>query len=162
MARLRVLKDGSAAIEGVPTEFLDMLRAARSIAECGDPAVEARFFPSPSAEPDEQDLCDDWKSLVQPGLHEGFQASRDAMDADLRGAVDHGDGTHSVSIPAGHLDHWLGALNQARLALAELHDLTDADLGSEPREPRDARDEAVLLSGLYGMLQEWIVGIVDR
>jgi hypothetical protein len=162
MARLRVLADGSAAIEEVPGEFLDMLRSAKSIAECGDPGVEARFFPEPTSEPGEQGMRDDWKALVQPDLHEGFKAAREAMDADLRRAVDNGNGTHSIAIPARHLESWLGALNQARLALAEIHHLTDDDMRRQPQTPSDARDEAILLTGFYGMLQEWIVGILDR
>ena len=66
--------------------FYQILCTIREPVESGDPLVESRLFPQPSDDVDEVDLLDDWKSLVEPDLHDSFLAARESVAADLRGA----------------------------------------------------------------------------
>jgi hypothetical protein len=50
--------------------------------------------------------------------------------------------------------------NQARLALAEIHQFTDSDLSRAPHDLDDPRELALMRMGIYGSLQEWLVALV--
>jgi hypothetical protein len=65
-----------------------------------------------------------------------------------------------VVLGATLTDLWLSALNQARLALAEIHQFTDADLSHAPHDLDDPREFALMRMGIYGSLQEWLVAVV--
>jgi len=154
-------RDGGVLFEGVDPLFLRLLGEIRDAAELDDPRVEARFFQAPSVEADADELREDWKAYVQPELHNAFAASRDVVEADLRRARSDSPGARSLFIPRAHIDHWLGALNQARLALAEFHGFTDRDMSRPPRDPANPREHALLQINIYGILQEWLLSVLD-
>ena len=160
MAKISIGKNGALRFDGVAPQLYELLCGIRAAAETPDPRVEARFFPDPTGEEGEC-MAEDWKAFVQPDLHDGFQAARDTVAADLRGATQAKDGSFSFAIPRAHIDAWLGALNQARLALAEAHGLGEAEMSRGPGDLDDPREHALFRIGVYGMLQEWLVSVLD-
>lgn len=161
MVKVQILPNGSMLFEGVGDPLYRMLCGIREPSECGDPRVESRFFPVPTEEEDAEALCEDWKAFVQPDLHNDFQSAREAVSADLRRAGKNPDGSRSFHIPPAHIDHWLSALNQARLALAELHQFSERDMSRSPGDIDDPREYALMQMGIYGTMQEWLVGLLD-
>lgn len=158
--KIKLLSNGSIFFDEVGYPLFQILSSIREPVESGDPLVEARLFPHPSEDSGETELLDDWKSLIEPDLHDNFLAARESVAADLRGAVNNPDGTKQFTIPRSHIDFWLSALNQARLALAEIHQFTDADLSRPPFDLDDDREFALMRMGIYGSLQEWIVAVI--
>ena len=159
MIKIQILPNGSVFFDHVEDSFYQILCSIREPVESGDPLVESRLFPQPSEDADEENLLDDWKSLVEPDLHDSFLAARESVAADLRSAQRNSDGSLHFTIPRSHIDNWLSALNQSRLALAEIHQFTDAELGRAPGDLDDPRELALMRMGIYGSLQEWLVAI---
>lgn len=159
MIKIQILPNGSVFFDHVQESFYQMLCSVREPVESGDPLVESRLFPQPSEDADEENLLDDWKSLVEPDLHDSFLAARESVAADLRSAQKNHDGSIHFTIPRSHIDSWLSTLNQSRLALAEIHQFTDADLSRSPGDLDDPREFALMRMGIYGSLQEWLVSL---
>lgn len=137
----------------------DLLRAlpATTDPDSLSDAAEARLFPEPTNSESLQDLRDDWKAFVEPGLHELFRSASDIVSADLKGMEESGD-TFTLTIPMNHADAWLNLLNQARLVLA-------ADLGFNEKiltspEPPDLGTDvgmAVFRINLYAFMQQCLI-----
>ncbi len=159
--RFFATSDGRVGFQGVPAVFAELLRQIPLWGgDCGED-VEARFYPAPSRESGEESLCDDWKAHVEPELHELFQSSRQRVEADLRGLKEE-DGEFQLEFPVGHMDAWLSALNQARLALAERFRFGERELSaSGPKEIASERDLALLQIDFYGQVQGWLLEIED-
>lgn len=116
-----------------------------------------RLFPAPTEDPADEDIRQDWRDLVQPGLETLFQSSRDVVAADLA-AMQGNDGHLTLRLPAGHIDAWLNALNQARLILAEENAFTDEELSRpEPPDLETKRGLALFKIGFYAHLQEVLI-----
>ena len=158
---VRITKEGGVLFEGVDPLFLRFLGEIRATAELDDPRVESRFFQSPTDAPDADELREDWKAFVQPELHSAFAASRDVVEADLRRADKTTGPDRSLLIPRQHIDHWLSALNQARLALAEFHGFDENDMDHPQANPDTPRGHALLQMQIYGLLQEWLISVLD-
>ena len=158
---ISILEDGSILFEGIDPLLHQMLSEIRSAAELDDPRVEARFYQSPTTDPESEDLREDWKAFVQPDLHSAFASSREVVEADLRRSSSDKNGHRTLLIPRNHIDHWLGALNQARLALVEYHGFSEAEMGRQPENLESPRDYALLQLGIYGLIQEWLVSLLD-
>jgi hypothetical protein len=158
---VRITKEGGVLFEGVDPLFLRLLGEIRDAAELDDPRVESRIYQEPTDDPDAHELREDWKAFVQPELHSAFTASRDVVEADLRRAATSPGPSPSLLIPRPHIDHWLSALNQARLALSEFHDFDENDMDRPPADPDTPRSHALLQMHIYGLLQEWLVSVMD-
>ena len=153
---ITITKDGAAQFRQIPEFLFALLNGLVPAASVDDPRVEARLFPLPADE-DEESLCEDWSAFVHPDLHATFQAARDTVQADLRGAKACKRGW-AMLVPAGQVDAWLSVLTQARLALAELHALTEKELSEElPAVIENPRDHARIQMHFYGIVQEWFV-----
>jgi len=156
--KLQATGEGDLLIEEIPPFLLHLIREIPLRADSKNPRVEARFFPDPSSE---ETLVEDWKSLVQPGLLSLFQADRETVRADLRGVTEAG-GLFVLRISKGHADAWLGALNQARLSIAEEWEFGESDIAGEAApDPADPRAMALFQLGFYGFLQECLVRMQD-
>ena len=161
MVTVKILENGTVNFEGVGEGLFEMLNQIKGIPECGDPDVESRLYPDPSGRAEDEEMREDWKSLVQPELQSTFQSARDTVAADLRRATIHPDGSRSFGIPSKHIDQWLGALNQARLALCELHHFTEKEMNRKIENPEDDRDFALLQMNVYALIQEWLISLID-
>jgi hypothetical protein len=145
----------------VPPFLFDLLKEIGTAGASMDPRVEGRLYPSPVDRSDDAMIREDWNAFVQPDLQAGFQAARDTVQADLRGASNDA-GLWTLEIPANHIEAWLNALNQARLAISEENHFGENELAEElSLQPESSRDRALLQMHFYGMIQEWFVRILD-
>ncbi|MEI6493865.1 MAG: DUF2017 family protein [Verrucomicrobiota bacterium] len=152
--KLSATDEGSLDLEEIPPFLFDLLNAVPLRAASSDPRVESRFFPAPAKD---EVLAEDWKSLVQPELQAAFLSAREVVLADLSSALQI-EKEFSMKIPADHMDAWLSALNQARLAIAEENHFDEKDL-SEEITPDTANPRSISLFQIsfYGFLQECLV-----
>ncbi|MEI6279415.1 MAG: DUF2017 family protein [Verrucomicrobiae bacterium] len=156
--KLQAADDGAMLLEEIPPFLFRLLGEIPGRASSKHPRVEARFFPEPGSD---QELIEDWKTLVEPELHVLFQSARETVRADLRGASA-SKGGFSMRIPKPHGDAWLGALNQARLAIAEESGFDEKDMAAEVvPDPEDPRAMTLFQIGFYGFLQECLVRMQD-
>ena len=65
-------------------EFLKLLKEAITPLENPDQCVEDRLFPSPTHDPKEKELAEDWQGLVVPDLLEHFQRAQTIVKFDRR------------------------------------------------------------------------------
>jgi hypothetical protein len=161
MASVHILDDGSVSFEGIAPQLLHILGRMHEATESGSPDVEERLFPAPVHESTDDHIAEDWKAFVEPDLQAEFLSARAAVTADLRGAEKMADGNFIFRIPQKHLDLWLNALTQSRLALASLHHFTEDDMNRSSGDLDNPREFALMQSGIYGSMLEWLVSIVD-
>ena len=146
--------EGALALEEIPPFLYGLLNAVPLRAASRDPRVESRFFPDPAQD---ELLAEDWKSFVQPELQATFLSAREVVLTDLRGTSELDEG-FSMEIPPDHMDAWLSALNQARLAIAEENHFGEKDMAEEiTPDPSDPRSIALFQISFYGFLQECLV-----
>ena len=123
------------------------------------PAAEQRLYSAP-AQPNERELCAEWKIYVEPELRRLFQSATDIVASDLEQLVekDKPFANGTLRIPQEHSDAWLSALNQARLALAAKYDFSETELCDYFRSPIGSRRDLSLFQvNFYGFLQEFIL-----
>ena len=136
--------------------LVDLFRAIPLWAQAPSEKIDARLFPSPVQTKNEE-LCSDWKAHVEPGLEEHFQSTRSVLVEDLKN-IQSQKGSHSIAIPVHHLDAWLNALNQARLALAAHHEFSEKELAKEESVSIDSpRSLALFQIHFYAFLQSVLI-----
>jgi len=128
----------------------DLLRQMPACALLEDDSVQARLFSSPTQGGDGQQ-DEEWQEFVVPGLRELFQGHVDIVRGDLA-RLKYDGTTASLTVPTAHGRAWIHALNQARLALAAKHGMTEDDI--EARRPVRGQEKAFALLQIdfYGML----------
>ncbi len=148
-------------VREIPPLLAGLMRQIPGLFEGDSPGVEDRLFPSPTQDPREEGLREDWKAHVEPELHAFFLSARQVVEADLRGFQESG-GNYTLEFPAVHAEAWLNALNQARLCLAAEHHLDEAELSQAgPLAILCERDLAKLQIHFYAALQQWLVEFLD-
>lgn len=125
--------------------------------------AEQRLFSLP-ADPNEMEICAEWKLYVKPELRRLFQTATETVAADLeelRGN-EKAFANRTLRIPSKHAEAWLSALNQARLVIAAKYDFTDRELCDHYRSPIGSRRDLSLFQvNFYGFLQEFILRELD-
>lgn len=125
----------------------------------GVPAAESRLYSAPMAAAG-RELCKEWKLYVEPELRKLFRSATETVAEDLKQICgkEKSLSNRTLRIPAGHMDAWLNALNQARLALAAKNNFTDLELGDHNRSPVGSRRDLSLFQvNFYGFIQEFIL-----
>jgi hypothetical protein len=125
----------------------------------GAEPAERRLFSLP-AEPNEKELCAEWKLYVEPELRRLFRSATEIVEADLE--VLNGNtksfANCTLRIPTKNAEAWLSALNQARLVIASKFAFTEAELCDHYRSPIGSRRDLSLFQvNFYGFLQEFIL-----
>ena len=140
----------------------ELLHQIPASAEIDDRAVRERMFSSPTGGR-EPELERDWQRYVRPELRHIFQSSLQVVQGDLQ-AFPPSDGSdeHTLHIPLRHLDAWIHALNQARLALATRHNFAESEMESAIPMTGDARALALFQVHFYGFLMECFLREVER
>ena len=152
---------GRLGLRGIPPLLASLMRQIPRLFEQDCSVAEERLFPSPTDDPREQALREDWKAHVEPELHTFFLSARQVVEADLRGFQE-SDGNYTLEFPTAHAESWLNALNQARLCLAAQHHLEEAELSQmDPITIVSERDLARLQIHFYAALQQWLVEVLD-
>jgi hypothetical protein len=161
MSRKLILrsKDASTLVLSGMDEFLGSLM--RDIPLLGTPSSgsEQRLFPNPTGGR-EVEADADWREFVRPELEDHFAQNRDIVEEDLQGIRDSRNGELEVEIPRAHLPQWIHALNQARLALDAMHGLGEREL-EENTEVSGEEGLVLFQIQFYGLLQEWMLSLVD-
>lgn len=125
----------------------------------GAEAAERRLFSLP-AEPNETELCAEWKLYVEPELRRLFRGATETVAGDLKALNGNTKSfaNCTLRIPTKHAEAWLSALNQARLAIASKFAFTEAELSDHYRSPIGSRRDLSLFQvNFYGFLQEFIL-----
>jgi hypothetical protein len=93
-------------------------------ADC--PEAESRLHQAPLSDPQDEDdrgFNSDWRDQVLPDLQSEFNDQLDTVNEDLKAATQSAGEDDlpefAFEIPFAHIDHWYGALNQARLVMNE-------------------------------------------
>jgi hypothetical protein len=142
-------------IDGLIGELLRQIPASAD--PSGSDAATARLFPS-LTEGREPGADADWREYVEPGLRELFLDAVSVVREDLKDFPPEPEaGDRALRLPVKHLDAWIHALNQARLALAARHDFTEHEL--EHHLPSEGGERAFALFQIhfYGLLQEFFL-----
>lgn len=149
-------------LRNIPPILAELLRQIPEEDGTDNEAVEARWFPDPTSDPDDATLRQDWKAHVQPELQEWFRSSREIVAADLRALRAEEDDVFTLEFPVKHAAAWLNALNQVRLALAVEFAFDEDDLSKAwPSEIHDERTLALLKINFYAAVQHWLVEVLD-
>lgn len=126
----------------------------------GSEVAQSRLYSTPTAGVDPaQD--EDWREYVEPDLREQFHSHLALVNKDLeplRSTTE--PGPHTVRIPVAHLDSWINALNQARLALHARHQITEEEMESHAPLNTD-RGYVIFQIFVYGFLLDGLVNQVS-
>lgn len=131
-------------------------RLAAAADPSGSKAAEERLASSPSGGT-EPGLDEDWKEHVLPELQTLFASAVEIVRFDLVGTWLSPGTDASMRIPVKHVEAWLIALNQARLALAARHDLTEAAMTRRPPDDLQPATLARLFVDFFGGLQQLLL-----
>ena len=136
--------------------LVELLRRVSTAADpSGSEAARTRLFSAPTHDENEAELLEDWQDVVMPELETLFQSALDVVERDLKTLrVNQKNGEGQLRLPMDHLEKWIHALNQARLALAARHDFSEKDLDRIFPLTGDSRALALLQIRFYGLLQE--------
>ncbi len=127
----------------------NLLRQLPECAETDDAAARSRIYSTPTRGADEE-MDDEWREHVEPGLRELFASHTGLVRADLATLTDCEHAT--LTVPTSHAAAWVHTLNQARLTLAARHGITEADMeGERPPKTHDTAF-ALLQIEIYGAI----------
>lgn len=127
----------------------ELLRILPDCAAPDDDAARKRIFTTPTAGEDTA-ADEDWHEYIEPELRKLFKSHTDIAAADIATMDRQGD-LFTLTISLANARAWIHTLNQARLALAARHGLTEAD--TEGRNRLDGeKGFAVMQIDFYAML----------
>ncbi len=136
--------------------LMDLLRRVPEAADPGDSA-EARDRLLPDPAPGEPELAAEWREYVRPDLRHIFQSAVETLAGDVAAA-----GPASVQVPEAHIERWLNALNQARLALYARHRVSDEEMEELDADLHSERGMALFQIHFYAVLQEILLHREDE
>ena len=118
-----------------------------------NPDALGRLYSTPTggAEPE---FDEEWQDLVGTDLRDHFEGAIEIVRRDLtRLSPDGSKADEVLRIPMNHVESWINALNQARLAIAAKYRFTEQQLESVP--PEDHPHTLPLFQmHFYGLIQE--------
>ena len=151
-----ILEEEAELLRSIPAELRPVLEAPL---DRNNP-VSDRLFPRAYLDPTEEGAEREWQELVRPELVRERLGALERLTQSLqRGTVR--DGRVEVELDADEAQAWLGALNDARLALGTRLGVTeDLDYDNVPEDHPDAPAYAVYgwLTWLEGDLVETLLG----
>lgn len=160
--RVSARDDKRVSISGIDSLVAACLYELPQILEQRDaPAAHDRLFPNPTDS--DRKTNDYWQSDVAPGLRHLFLSAGEIVTRDLTAMQRPSPPSHlmQVEFPIEHVPAWITAINQARLILGALHDVTADDLSATLDELRTAKDHAVLQIHVLGYLLELFI-VMER
>lgn len=108
----------------------------------------------PDALPNDPARNAEWHRLMDTELAHLFEAAQVTFAADLAAAAPLGS---EIEFPAKHLKAWMSAVNQARIALSELHQFDAQDMRRDEFTPGVPRDSALLQVQVLGYVMQVLV-----
>jgi hypothetical protein len=117
------------------------------------PDVLGRLYSTPTAGK-EPEFDEEWQELVGRDLRDHFEGAIEVVRRDLtRLSPEESRADEVFRIPISHLESWVNALNQARLAIAARHGFTERELEGVPPE-NHPHTLPLFQMHFYGLLQE--------
>ena len=102
-------------------------------------------------------LSGDWEELIVPDLREVFQDELAEIGASIESAIFNADnGPGPIWITPDDAFPWYSSLNQARLALEEIHHFGPEDT-ADPRKMTPNQQLAFIRSGFYSEIQSLLL-----
>jgi hypothetical protein len=106
----------------------------------------------------DEDAAADWREFIQPEVAAGFEADIDHVLAALdRAREDSAGAAGSLWIARGEALHWYSVLNQARLAIEDLHHFGPGER-IDPASLEENARTAFLRSRFYCAFQSLLLG----
>lgn len=140
---------------GEPATGADPAGAASDVAEAGGDPIRERLFPHAYLDPTEEGSEVEWQRMVHPELVRAKLAALAALATSLERFAPVGDDEAEVVLTPEEVEAWLGAINDARLALGTALGVSE-DLIDVPNDDPAAPALAVYawLTELQGALVE--------
>lgn len=155
--RARFIDPATIEVSGIGfVEGALLWRLAAAADPAGSEAAQQRLASSPTGGADPA-LDRDWQEHVLPELQALFASAVEVVHGDLVRSWIRPGTDASVRVPAGHVEAWLIALNQARLALAARHRLTEKVMTQHPPEDFQPDTLARLFVDFFGGLQQLLL-----
>ncbi|HZJ13940.1 MAG TPA: DUF2017 family protein [Chthoniobacteraceae bacterium] len=153
--RIRRRDDQTVELSGIDLLCCELLRQIVVSGQVDDfPAARERLYSSPS-HGREPEFDQDWKDYVEPDLRDMFRTSREVVQAALKNFPPKKPAdSYTLNIPVKHLEAWIHALNQARLALSARFNFTEHEMEDAIPIEGDQRALALFQVHFYGFLQE--------
>lgn len=159
-------------IRCMPVWVVDTLIRLPDWLESEDPDVRERLQPAAYTDPEAEQ---EWRQHISPDLEHLFQTRTEiirkdlaALQIDLPGGADGEDGedgadeeldldasdgvTFTLKIPRKHLSAWLTSLQAGTHAVFLVEELSEEDIGRDPRDESDAHKQVAMMRLL--ILQE--------
>jgi hypothetical protein len=148
-------------IRQMPAWVVDTLIRLPDLLESQDPEVKKRLQPAAYTDPEAEQ---EWRQHITPDLEHLFQTRTEiirkdlaAMQIDLRpGEDEEADeddadfdidfaSTFTLQIPGKHLSAWLTSLQAGTHAVFLVEDLTEEDIGRDPRDESDGNKQMAMM-----------------
>lgn len=148
-----VLEPGEAQLlQTLPEQLRELVRQPEG-------AVHDRFFPRAYLDPTEEAAETEWQRLMHADLVEGKVEALEVFESTLqRRREEHG--AVAVDLEADEVAAWLGALNDARLALGVMLEVSE-ELDIERLSPDDPRAPGLHLYAWLTWLQGELIEALD-
>ena len=154
----QINEDGSLLLGGLDEFLTTLIRDLPQIG-CPEPCSESRLFPNlTGGRQPEADA--DWAEFVRPELEAQFEWNRDRVAEDCEKIRADGPDAFQLVIPKANGPAWVHALNQARISLSAKYCFTEAQM-EEGIADGGLERVAMFQMQFYGMLQEWVLSVVD-
>lgn len=163
--RLLIQSGGDLLFSRLGYPFVDALQQLPAILKFAAKDGRARSRLLPEAYGAGEDCAEknaEWRRNCTPDLEHLFVSAGEILAGDL--AKIHRDPlvptTWKLLIPRQHHTAWMTSLNAARLALAEIHRITETDMEDSENptlDPASERHAALITIQLLGYLEELLV-----
>lgn len=143
----------AALLAGLPGQI-------RELVEVGEGRVHDRLFPPAYLDPTEEDAEAEWQRLMHQELLRGKIEALDVLAALLREAAGSATELVTLELDAEETTAWLGAMNDLRLALGVMLEVTE-DLDLSRVDPSDPRAPGLHLYGFLTWIQGDLIEALD-
>lgn len=148
--------EGDVVVSDLDDFLVELLRRLPSAAATDNEAARTRLFGAPTGGKDPE-ADEEWQEVVVPDLQELFQSNVDVVAKDLERLEETDEGDVRLRVPGEHLRAWVHTLNQARLALAAQHGITEDDMEGRGEFRTEEKGFAFLQVEVYGLVFSFLL-----
>ena len=154
---LELTPDEVALLQTLPAQLAPVLEGGPTASEGADP-VRDRLFPRAYLDPTEEKAEHNWQDMVHSDLVKE-KAGALAVLAESLERVANADRDAKLSLDRDETEAWLGALNDARLALGTTIGITE-DHDPSSLDPADPESQPFFIYNWLTMLQGTILEVM--
>lgn len=149
-----VLDHGEAAL------LAELPEQIRELIEAKEGRVRDRLFPPAYLDPTEEEAEREWQGLMHEDLLRGKLEALEALSASLDRSEARGEDSVVVQLDPDEAAAWLGALNDLRLALGVMLEVTE-DMDLSAISPSDPHAPGLHLYGFLTWVQGDLIEALD-